>query len=150
MDIFENRYSQFLDEFGKGKKMVLSTSENNMVTSRMMSIVQSDGIFYFQTDKSFRKYRQLINNPRVALCIDNIQIEGICKEMGHPLNHSNFCSLYQECYAGSYRMYTALKDERLFAIEPTYLEKWIYRDGIPFLEIFDIEEQIYELKKYVL
>lgn len=148
MDIFEDKYNEFLVEFGKGKKMVLSTSENDEVTSRMMSIVQMDGAFYFQTDKAFRKYSQLINNPKVALCIDNIQIEGICEEVGHPMNNIDFCRIYQECYKGSYKMYSALKNERLFRITPAYLERWIYKEGVPYMEIFDIEKQTYRLSRY--
>ena len=74
---FDEKYNNFFDEFGKGKAMVLSSSENNIVSSRMMSVVQANGLFYFQTDKTFRKYSQLIANPQVALCINNIQIEGI-------------------------------------------------------------------------
>lgn len=148
MNIFKNNYSEFLVEFGKGKKMVLSSSENDEVTSRMMSVVQMDGAFYFQTDKEFRKYRQLINNPRVALCIDNIQIEGICEKVGHPMDNTDFCKIYQECYSGSYKMYSALKSERLFKITPVYLERWIYKEGVPYMEIFDIEKQTYKLSRY--
>ena len=82
--IFEDIYKAFLQEFGKGKKMVLSTSLQDHVTSRMMSVVQREGIFYFQTDSEMRKYKQLSGNPRVALCIENIQIEGLCREIGRP------------------------------------------------------------------
>ena len=67
--MFKEKFEEFLTEFNKGKTMVLSSSENNKVTSRMMSIVCINGLFYFQTDKTFRKYHQLISNPQVALCI---------------------------------------------------------------------------------
>lgn len=87
MNNFSKKLSDFLDEFGKGRKLVLSTADNNKVTSRMMSIVQINGSFYFQTDKTFRKYQQINNNPFVALCIDNMQIEGVCKEIGHPIEN---------------------------------------------------------------
>lgn len=149
MDTFKDKYNKFLIEYGKARKMVLSTSENDMVTSRMMSIIQIDGLFYFQTDKELRKYNQLINNPKVALCIDNIQIQGICKDIGHPTKNKTFLRIYKECYNNSYNMYTSLKNERLFVIVPTYLERWIYKDGIPFLELFDIEKKQYKLNKYI-
>lgn len=148
MNTFLNGYNNFLMEFGKGKLMVLSSSKNDKVTSRMMSVIQSDGLFYFQTDKTFRKYYQLINNPQVALCIDNIQIEGICKEIGCPTDCSTFCNIYQECFCGSYRRYSSLKNERLFVVKPTYVERWLYIDGIPFMETFDIEKQVHKLVKY--
>ena len=78
---FTKAYENFYKELGESKKMVLSTSLNDVVTSRMMSVVVIDKKIYFQTDKTFRKYNQLKENPRVSLCIDNIQIEGYCKQV---------------------------------------------------------------------
>ena len=67
MNTFSAEYENFLSDFGKGRTMVLSTSEDNIVSSRMMSVVLIDGLFYFQTDRRFRKYRQLSHNPNAAL-----------------------------------------------------------------------------------
>lgn len=148
MIAFHNNYNAFLSAFGKGRKMVLSTSENNKVSSRMMSVVQIDGVFYFQTDLTLNKYSQILNNPNVALCIDNIQIEGICKEIGHPLDNDLFCNTFKECFKGSYDAYTSLKNERLFAVKPTSIERWIYKDSIPYIETFNMGTKEYKLTKY--
>lgn len=146
---FYEKYNNFLDEFGKGKAMVLSSSENDKVTSRMMSVVQTNGLFYFQTDKMFKKYGQLIANPQVALCINNIQIEGICKEIGDPMKNAIFCELYQECFNSSFKKYSALENERLFVIKPTYIERWLYINGEPGLETFDIEKKKVIFRTYI-
>ena len=61
----------FFAGFGPAKKMVLATSIADHVTARMMSVIQADSCFYFQTDKTFAKHEQLIADPLVALCIDN-------------------------------------------------------------------------------
>ena len=148
MNNFNDQYNAFLNEFGKGRKMVLSTSLNDKVTSRMMSVIQQSGIFFFQTDKHFRKYDQLIKNKNVALCIDNIQIEGICKELGHPLENPDFCSLYKECFASSFERYSSLSSEVLFAVTPLHMERWLYKDGTPFVESFDIAKQAYNICEY--
>ncbi len=149
MNLFDDKYNAFLIEFGHGRKMVLSTSENNRVSSRMMSIIQIDGSFYFQTDITMRKYRQIESNRNVALCIDNIQIEGVCEEEGHPLDNGQFCNLYQKCFQRSFDAYSSLKDERLFVIKPVFLERWIYSNGVPYIEIFDVENREYNHRKYV-
>ncbi|MDE6579834.1 MAG: pyridoxamine 5'-phosphate oxidase family protein [Ruminiclostridium sp.] len=149
MSTFSQKYGLFLLEFGKGKKMVLSTSENSRVSSRMMSVVQIDGMFYFQTDITFKKYHQIVSNHNVALCIDNIQIEGICEEIGHPLQFAPFCNIFQECFKGSYDAYTSLQNERLFSIKPMYIERWVYEDGVPYLETFDIKTQEYKSSRYI-
>ena len=56
MENINDKTKEFYEEFGCGKKMVLSTLQSNKVASRMMSVVLLNGIFYFQTDKTFRKY----------------------------------------------------------------------------------------------
>ena len=149
MNTFSQKLETFLLEFGKGRKMVLSTSENNRVSSRMMSVVQIDGIFYFQTDRTLNKYHQIVSNHNVALCIDNIQIEGVCEEIGHPLQFAPFCDTFQECFKGSYDAYTSLKNERVFSIKPMYIERWIYENGIPHIETFDVEAQEYKFSRYI-
>ena len=55
MGTFQEKLSGFLSEFGRGRKMVLSTTENGRVSSRMMSVVRIGGEFYFQTELSMRK-----------------------------------------------------------------------------------------------
>ncbi|WP_455529092.1 hypothetical protein [Ruminococcus sp.] len=67
MEKFSEKLEQFFKDFGKGRKMVLSTSENDRVSSRMMSVVQINGDFYFQTDTELRKYHQLSVNRNAAL-----------------------------------------------------------------------------------
>lgn len=145
---FAARYGAFLEELGKGRKMVLSTSLHDHVTSRMMSIVQSGGVFYFQTDMEMRKYAQLSGNPRVALCIDNIQIEGLCRQLGRPMENRDFCSLYEECFPGSFHRYSALERECLFAVTPRRIERWLYLEGEPFVEEMDVERQVYIRRAY--
>ena len=148
MNNFGNQYSAFLNEFGKGKTMVLSTSLNDKVTSRMMSVIQQTGVFYFQTDRQFRKYDHLIKNENVALCTDNIQIEGIAKELGHPLENAAFCSLYKERFASSFERYSSLSNEVLFSVTPLHVERWLYKEGIPFIETFDIANKEYDIYEY--
>lgn len=148
MNSFEEKYKAFLSEFGKARKMVLSTSKDNVVSSRMMSVVLMNGRFYFQTDVTSKKYSQLMSNKNAALCADNIQIEGICEENGHPRDNASFCSLFQECYKGSFEAYTMLKNERLFAVVPKYIERWVYKDNVPYIELFDIKAQSYKISRY--
>ncbi len=149
MSLFNDKYNAFLIELGQGRKMVLSTSENNRVSSRMMSVIQFDGMFYFQTDNTMKKYRQIKSNRNVALCIDNIQIEGICEEKGRPLDNIQFCDIYQKCFRGSFDAYSSLKNERLFVVKPLFVERWIYRNGVPYMETFDVENKQYNYKEYL-
>ncbi len=147
--MFEEKYMKFWQEFGDSKKMVLSTSYRDIVTSRMMSVVHLNNQLYFQTDCMLRKYHQLINNSHVALCINNIQLEGICEELGQPLQNEAFCTAFKACFPGSYDYYTALPNERLFVITPKLIERWVYVEEVPYVETFDVANRKYELKRYL-
>ena len=149
MDEFYQKITAFFSDLGKGRKMVLSTSENDRVSSRMMSVVQIGGELYFQTDRTMKKYHQIMKNNHVALCIDNIQIEGECTEAGHPLDNAAFCDIYRECFKSSYNAYSALSNERLFIVKPLYIERWIYDEGVPYMETFDMNTRQYRFERYL-
>ena len=112
-----NKYNNIFQQIGDHAKIVLATSHQDKVTARKMSFLIMNGIFYFQTDKTFRKYQDIQDNENVALCLDNIQIEGICKEIGHPLDHQDFCKYFQKYFLSSFQSYSHLENERLFMVE---------------------------------
>lgn len=146
---FREMYEKFWKELGLNKKMVVSSSFENIVTSRTMSIIILNENFYFQTDKTLRKYSQLKGNCNVALCTDNIQIEGICSELGHPNVNTEFCEAYKKYFPNFYNRYSSLKNERLFHVTPTFIERWKYIDEIPYIETFDIINKKYMLEQYI-
>lgn len=146
---FKKAYEKFWNEFGKYRKMVLSSSKNDFVTSRMMSIIVINEKFYFQTDKSFRKYEQLKANPNISLCIDNIQIEGKCYETCNPSDNISFSNVYKQYYPFSYNKYSLLKNECVFEVIPNFIERWQYIDDTAYIEIIDIENQTYSIKEYI-
>jgi general stress protein 26 len=62
--------------------MVLATSHNDKVLARNV-LVATDGLdLYFFTWKHSRKCMQIQKNPRVALCKDKVQIEGVAEILG--------------------------------------------------------------------
>ena len=147
-DGFEEQLGRLMTEFGQGRTMVLSTAENGKVSSRMMSVVRLGRLFYFQTDTQLRKYAQLRQNPRAALCTDNIQLEGLCEETGRPLENEAFCEAFKACFPGSFKAYSALENERLFAFRPLFIERWVYKEQIPYLETYDLPARQYAAERY--
>ena len=77
----------------------------------MMSIVVLNKKIYFQTDRTFRKYKQIKENPQVSLCIDNIQMEGYCEQVGIPSDNAEFVDVYKKHFLNSYTRYSCLKNE---------------------------------------
>lgn len=148
-DDFDSVCEGFFKNFGDHRHMVLSTCSDGNVSSRMMCVIQLDGLFYFQTDRTMKKYRQLMENPSVALCADNLQIEGSSRELGHPLAHKAFTECYSRCFNNSFLNYSSLSNERLFVVEPNFIQKWVYEDGVPYVERFDFPLRQYSKIQYV-
>ncbi|MDC7124155.1 MAG: pyridoxamine 5'-phosphate oxidase family protein [Spirochaetales bacterium] len=121
----------------KTKTMVLATSENNKVTARSICIINDGLDIYFQTDKNFEKCQQIKANRKVALCIDNFQLEGTAFEIGSPLEpyNSYFQKNFQEKHNGSFKTYSHLKNETAFKVEPTKITLWKYIDEKPCRDI---------------
>ena len=134
---------EIFELLGDKKIMVLATSSDNRVTARNMSCVIMDQKIYFQTDKTFLKYDQILNNPNVALCTDNIQIEGVAKIGKHPFDEENkeFAKVFEKNYKGSYDNYSNLDNEIVVEVEPVFITLWKYKDGQPFRDFLDISEK---------
>ena len=67
----------------------------------------------------------------VALSSKNIEIEGICSLVGNPLDNEEFSKAYKKSFLGSFNRYSSLSNERLFSIKPSFIERWLYIDGVP-------------------
>lgn len=138
-----------LEEIGRSCPMVLSTEEDGNVYSRMMSIIYLDGLFYFQTDRNFKKCRQLEKNPKAALSYENTNLRGMCKELGHPLENTSFIEEFRKRYPGSFSRYSRLENEVLFSFKPLSIARWLYEDGISYIESTDLEKMEYSKTPYL-
>lgn len=148
--MFQSKVDEFFQLLGANQIMVLATCANNKVTARSMSFVIDNGKLYFQTSKNFCKYEQIKINSNVAVCINNIQIEGICNEIGHPLEKSNstFAQKYKEFFRGSYDAYSNLPSETTFEITPSLITVWGYDVGKPYREFYEFHSKTYH-KEYL-
>lgn len=145
MHEYQEQLEKVYQKLGKAKQMVLATSLGGRTTARMMSCVILDGCFFFQTDRTFLKYEQMKGNPCVALCFDNIQIEGVASDLGHPLDACNatFAAAYRQAYPGSYAAYSSLETEVLFQVEPVLITWYDYEHHEPVRRILSCKEKTY-------
>lgn len=148
MNVFNEKAREFMANFPEHKNMVLSTSYDDRVTSRMMSIIKIDKKFYFQADCNSRKAYQIKLNKNVSLCMDNIQIEGFCKCVGKVEDNSVFCSLFSKHCSTAYNLYSHLKNELLYEITPIRIQRWFYENNQPFVEVFDCAKCSYKKREY--
>lgn len=102
--------NEIIASLEKNKVWVLSTSYNDYVTSRSMSIINEGLNIYFQTNKCYIKDSQMRENNKVSLCFNNISIEGTVEEIGDWKDEKNteLMELYKSEHLGSYNAYGSL------------------------------------------
>ncbi|MDR1030590.1 MAG: pyridoxamine 5'-phosphate oxidase family protein [Treponema sp.] len=149
---FDLELEKVFRQIGEAKLAVLATSSHNIPTVRTMSIVFFDGKIYCQTSTDYLKYKQISENKNVALCIFNLQIEGIANIKGKTTEFNDFIERYKKNHEDSYKKYSALECSRLIEIIPRKIIKWDYdSEGKPsrvFLEL-DGKKAYSEMEKYI-
>jgi general stress protein 26 len=128
---------EVFNQLGSHKIMVLATSSEDRVAARSMSCIIMGSKIYFQTDKRFLKTQQMLKNSNVALCVDNIQMEGIAKIIGHSDDNPEFCETYKRYFRTSYDAYTHLQNQVIIEVEPTFITLWKYADNKPYRDFMD-------------
>ncbi len=145
---FKKLKKECFDILDNNKHIVLATSYNNLVTARTISYVMINEKLYFQTLKTYEKVNQINHNNRVALCIDNLQIEGLAKIVGHPFDNNNlFLELYKEKHNSAYKKYSSLADEVVIEIIINKISRWNYIDNVGHKEIIDLIREEYKDEK---
>ena len=148
---FEQAVSLMFEKLGDWKIMALASSVNDYVMVRNVSCLFYDGKVYFKTDKNFRKTRQLLENPHVALCWSGVQIEGLALNKGLVVDEPDrkFEKLYKEFLWGSYNKYSHEGTEILIEVTPKYVEIWdTSEDNYAYQIFIDYDTQAVEVKQY--
>ena len=124
------QYNEALEIFrrklGTHQIMALAASVNDSVSVRNVSCINYHDKVYFKTDKEFRKTKQLMANPKVALCFGGVQIEGTAYNLGLVVDEPEqfFAKLYEEYWATSYNAYPHKESEILIEVTPRLIEIW--------------------------
>ena len=133
---------EFFYKLGDTKIMVLATTDNKKVSARNMSIVINKEKFYFQTDYNFDKCRDIEINRNVALCVDNIQIEGKITYIGdfYEDKFEDFKRIFKLKHKGSYEGYSKLMENKIFEIMPTKISLYKYEGSDIYRVFIDIHK----------
>ena len=123
--------------------MALATSSEDRVLARMV-LIAGDGLdVYFFTWGGSRKCAQIRANPRVALCKDRVQIEGVAEILGGLFDPSNASirALFEERYPQSIDNWRNRPGMVLIGIRPTSIVIAGTPGEEPKLEFIDIEQE---------
>ncbi|MDT2598517.1 pyridoxamine 5'-phosphate oxidase family protein [Enterococcus hulanensis] len=148
---FQEAVKQFYKKLGQKKIMALATSLNDHVMVRNVSVIIHGEKILFKTDQNFRKTKQLLENPQVAICYWGVQIEGIAVNHGLVVDQADqtFQKLYQKYWEKSYNAYPHKDNEILIEIVPKLVEIWDQdQDDHGFQLFIDFEQEKAEIEKY--
>ena len=148
---FDEAVELMFEKLGDSKVMALASSVDDHVMVRNVSCLFYDGKVWFKTDKNFRKTQQLYKNPRVALCWNGVQIEGIAENKGLVVDEPGrkFEALYKKYLWGSYNKYSHEDTEILIEVSPKFVEVWdTSEDNYAFQVFIDFDTQSVEVKPY--
>jgi general stress protein 26 len=115
---FKETLQTKLDVLEGARQIVLSTCSNNRVTSRVVDCACYNEKIYLLTWAHHTKCIQIEENPNVALCYDNLQIEGVAEIKGSPLIKSN------TAHSNKYR-----------AKQPEIYDKFAEYDGMVIIKV---------------
>lgn len=122
---FLEKQKEITNVLEREKSIVIATADGERVAARTVYYVFLDESIYFYTSTAYTKYKQILKNQNVALCLANIQIEGVAHSLGHPSLQSNKAVL--DCFAlkcpeGSH--YAKYKNSVLIQISISKIETW--------------------------
>ncbi len=148
---YEEAVALMFQLLGDWKIMALASSVNDYVMVRNVSCLFYNNKIYFKTDREFRKTRQLLENPNVALCWSGIQVEGIAKNKGLVIEEPGeiFEQGYKKFLWDSYNKYSHEDTEIIIEVTPQFVEIWdTSEDGYAYQIFIDFEKQSINIKPY--
>lgn len=148
---FETAVERMFEILGNSKIMALASSVNDYVMVRNVSCLFYDEKIYFKTDKNFRKTKQMMENPQVAMCFNGIQVEGIAVNKGLVVDEPGrrFEEGYKKYLWESYNKYSHTDTEILIEVSPKFVEIWdTSQDGYAFQLFLDFDKKEVEVKHY--
>ena len=148
---YEQAVSRMFEMLGNSQIMALASSLNDYVMVRNVSCLFYDEKIYFKTDKNFRKTKQLLENPNVAMCWSGVQVEGTAVNKGLVAEEpgQRFAQGYRKYLWQSYNKSSHEDTEILIEVSPKYVEIWdTSDDGYAFQLFIDFEKKELEVKMY--
>jgi uncharacterized pyridoxamine 5'-phosphate oxidase family protein len=135
----ENKIIEFLQN---KRAIVVATSQNNRVTARTVSFVNIGLQIFFWSYENHTKCHQIRVNPKVALCRDNLQVEGMAELKGSVLDKKNetYLSKFKEKFPKDYDRYANEPKMILVDITPTLFVLLVNEDGNLYRDHLNIEE----------
>jgi Pyridoxamine 5''-phosphate oxidase. len=150
MSTFQQEKEKTMNEISKNNIMVFATSSQNVVTARNMSIITDNNKIFFQTSTLMDKYQQIKENSNIALCVNNIQIQGTARDIGAWNENKELLKLYNQKHKSSFELYGNMRTQTVIEVTINTVKKWDYKDGKPYIYFIDFINETFEFREYDL
>ena len=125
----------------KTEEIVLATFSDKRVTARTISYVSEGLTIIFYTLTSFKKFAQIKANPKVALCLRKLSIEGIAEILGNPRKEENkrLLEIFKKKFDWFDWWLVHYPEESVFVkVTPTLIKSFVSKDDTWVLEYLDL------------
>lgn len=140
---FQTRRDELLKAFEATKEVVLSTCSANRVTSRVVSTACHEDKIYFLSWEHHVKCLQIRDNPQVAFCHANIQIEGNASILGNSLDRENiaYSEKYKVKQPGIFEAFTKFQGMVIVEVSITKIRSYVQENGEYCLDCLNFAEK---------
>lgn len=122
----EQEFIEALADLGSedlgSERGVVATSKDDHVTARRMRLMLDGLNIYGWTDRNSRKVEQIKANPKVAVVIEYMQIDGVASVKGHPTEEPEFLELLRKKLPHRYdnlvKRWRTISDRAVIEITP--------------------------------
>lgn len=95
-----------------------------VVCAAQMCLVNDGLKVYIQTDKTFEKVKNILENPNVAINCGAYYFKGKAKILGHPKDNEIFMKKIEQKHPETFKSYTTLPNEVLIEVTLTECKIW--------------------------
>jgi hypothetical protein len=146
MELTDALLEPYFKRLREVRDIVLSTSAGSRVTSRVVSCACCGEEIFFLSWGHHTKSKQIAQNPNVALCHSNIQLEGQAKILGNPLDPENKIDLekYKERQPTMFEGFAKIPGMQLIKVTLSAITSWTKDDKSSYIDHIDLKKRDYQ------
>ncbi len=139
---YEILHQKIIELLSKTNYVVLATSSlDGVVSASKMCMISKGTTVYFQTSLGFEKTKNIMENPNVAITINNIYFKGQAAIVGTPSSNEYFVNQMKIKHYKTYENYTNLPNQILIEVKLTECRLWGIWNGEESIKILDLNNK---------
>lgn len=130
-----SQIEKFWETVKTEQEVLLSTSENDRVTTRTVSGAYYQNAILIFTNPESLKYKQLKSNPNCSIAVNGYFVEAVAEFLGHTMLEKNSAlrDIYSQKYEGAFDEGVEFggRGAEFLLLKPVLVKGWIFENDIP-------------------